>query len=240
MRAKHEEKFRIRNGAFVSQDFHQASWTDDGTVFTRVAQTADRSQVEAYGFGILNAGGEAYGSGALYVDNKDLIPLDSPDGLSQAVDEYEKAFPPAPRFFEFVRLASKALNIGPEKAPEMVESLFSEIKQLKNLPKDSPKPKPVHIPSTEEKIKEMERRLANLKRFAENSHEDEADIILKIVEGECRNPFETVTPSPSAEPISAEQEKLNELSKRISRMHSFASGCHMSMRRTINEIAYGR
>lgn len=66
---------RIRTGAIVGQDMGFGKWVDEGEVF-RVSDTLDQQCrcLRAYGYGVIgDPTGKAYGNGALFVKEADLI-----------------------------------------------------------------------------------------------------------------------------------------------------------------------
>ena len=70
-------KCRIKKGAMVGQDFSQFRWGDDQTIFTASdAPINGRRKCIADGYGSFLEG-EEYGSGAVYVQDCDLVPVNS-------------------------------------------------------------------------------------------------------------------------------------------------------------------
>lgn len=67
-------KARIKDGAYVGVDFHEAKWTDDGTVFevrelSKNGCDKPRFECVADGYGTKGA----YGCGSLYTDKSNLL-----------------------------------------------------------------------------------------------------------------------------------------------------------------------
>ena len=72
-------KAKIKDGAVVGVDFSFVTWKDNGEIFDVYTFNEDRKELIADGYGNLDKP-NAYGSGALFVKNTDVIfciePLD--------------------------------------------------------------------------------------------------------------------------------------------------------------------